>query len=101
MMVVEGQRVIRNTTPGIIHPQNHWFRCTMFIPRPDRVKVNRGKDVVIQCARLSGVIRLVIASIPIHMVIVDLFYSLFAYYFILCHVAKSAQVGLGKMQVSR
>jgi hypothetical protein len=37
MMVVEGQRIIRNTAPGIIYSQNHWFRGAMFIPRPDRV----------------------------------------------------------------
>jgi hypothetical protein len=70
MMVVEGQRILRNTTPRIIHSQDHWFRRAMFIPRPDRIEVDRGKDVVIQYAWLSGTIRLVIASIPIHVVIV-------------------------------
>jgi hypothetical protein len=72
MVAVEGLRVFRDTVPRIIHSQDHWFRRALFIPRPDRVWVDRRKDVVIQYARLSGIIRLIIASIPIHVVIVGL-----------------------------
>ncbi len=90
-MVVEGQRVIRNTAPGVIYSQDHWLRCAVFVPWLDRVKIDRGKDVVIQYARLLGIIRLFIASIPVPVVIADLFCSLF---YCMSHQTSPTQVGL-------
>ncbi len=77
MVMVEGQRLIRNAALGVIYSSDHRFRCAVFIPWSHRVEIKRRVNVVIQIAGLVRAVPMTIISILIPMVIAGLLDSIF------------------------